>query len=47
MLLALVATAHDKEDGCTDGYSDNTADHDDDNQICRERLGLFLSVSVT
>ena len=47
MLLALVANAQDKEDGCADGYSDNTANHHDDNQIGRERLGLSLPVSFT
>jgi len=46
-LLALVATAHDKEDGCADGYRDNTADHHDNNQIGRESLGPFLVVSFT
>lgn len=47
MLLAPTAAAQDKEDGRADGYGNHTADHHDDNQIGRERLGLFLFVSVT
>ena len=47
MLLALVAAAQDKEDGCANGYGNNTADHHDDNQIGRERLRLSLVVSFT
>ena len=47
MLLAPTAAAHDEEDGRADGYGNHTADHHDDNQIGRERLGLFLFVSVT
>ncbi len=44
VLPALVAIAHDKEDGCADndGYHDNTTDRDNNSQIGRKRLGVIL-----
>lgn len=45
---ALIATAHNEEDGCADNsHCDNSADRHDDGYIGRERLGPILFVCFT